>query len=57
VGIYRLPVISSAVPSCASGGDASSAAGVDVVEWVDVEGVDVVEGEDEAVDEGRRMSW
>jgi hypothetical protein len=34
------------VPSCASGGDASLAAGVDVVE-----------GEDAAVDRGQRMAW
>jgi hypothetical protein len=38
----------SAVPSCTSDSDASSAAGVTAA------GVDV---EDEAVDGGRRMSW
>jgi hypothetical protein len=34
------------VPCCASGGEVSSAAGVDVVK-----------GEDDAVDGGRRMAW
>jgi hypothetical protein len=43
---YQTTTGSSAVPSCTSGGEVSSAVGVDVVK-----------GEDDAVDRGRRMAW